>query len=87
MSINPMVIATSAIALLLFQMETTIQLQIDPMHHVTKELLLQQRRRSRPALEHPQLPDPLVSTCRHIFQLTSTHTGRNSHATFSRLIL
>ena len=83
MSINPMVTGTliSHYIIVMFQMETTIQLQIDPMHHVTKELL-QQRRRSRPALEHPQLPDPLVSTHRHTSQLTSTHTGRNSHATF-----
>ena len=40
-------------------MEATIQLQIDSMHPVTKELLQQQqRRRSRPASEHPPLPLP-----------------------------
>jgi hypothetical protein len=57
-------------------METTIQLQIDPMHHVTKELLQQQRRRSRPGLEHPQVPDPLVSTHRH--------THANSASTYRK---
>lgn len=67
MSGNPMLIMTIAISIdVVFQMEATIQLQIDPMHPVTKELLQQQqRRRSRPASEHPSLPmpaDPLVST-------------------------
>ena len=64
MSTNPTLITTSHHADVVFQMEATIQLQIDPMHPVTKELLQQQRRRSRPASEHPPLSlpaDPLVS--------------------------
>ena len=58
-------------------MEGTIQLQIDPMHPVTKELL--QRRRSRPASElAPPLTDALVSAHNKCMMQHST----KAHAIF-----